>query len=77
MIGMKSVKKTVILAALVVIVCTTLVGTVSATTMDFGNGNQLFSLKGGFSHILVNAGTLDESKAGFYQMYTRDIFYAY
>lgn len=66
---MKGMKKMVIFAALVVIVCTTLVATVSATTLDFGNGNQLFSQKGGFSHILVNAGTLDESKAGFYQAY--------
>ena len=72
--GMKSMKKTVIFAALVVIVCMTLMATVSATTMDFGKSNQLFSQKGGFSHILVNAGTIDESKAGFYQAYPATSF---
>jgi hypothetical protein len=72
--GMKSMKKSVIFAALMVIVCATLIPTVSATTFDFGKSNQLFSQTGGFSQILVNAGNNDVMKAGFYQAYPATSF---
>lgn len=58
---MRGMKKSVICVAMVVLVCTLLMVTVSATTVDFGKSNQLFfTQKGIVSQIPQgNSGNID------------------
>ena len=61
--GMRSLKKSVICGVLVVLICATLMATVSATTVEVGKNNQFFTQKAGLNQILGNAGNNDLLKA--------------
>ncbi|MEI7433693.1 MAG: hypothetical protein WCJ93_05510 [Methanomicrobiales archaeon] len=60
---MRGTKKSVICVSLMVLICVSLMATVSATTIDFGKSNQFFIQKPGLNPVLGNAGSNDLLKA--------------
>jgi hypothetical protein len=63
MMGMRGMKKSVVCVSLIVLMCVSLITTVSATTVDFGKSNQLFTQKVDLNQVLGNAGSNDLLKA--------------
>ncbi|MCU0629846.1 MAG: hypothetical protein MUF37_01670 [Methanoregulaceae archaeon] len=65
---MRWMEKSFVTAILTVLICTMLLGTVSATTVDFGKSNQLFTQKVSFSKV-PGSGSTDVIKATPYKSY--------
>jgi hypothetical protein len=69
MMGMSGMKKSVVYLSLVVLICAVLMATVSATGVEFGKTNPLFSPKTGLNLVQGNPGNNDVLKALPHQTY--------
>lgn len=67
MMKLRGMEKSLVGVVLMVLICTVLLATVSATSVDFGKNNQLFTQKAGIARILGTANS-DMIKAGQYRM---------
>jgi hypothetical protein len=61
--GMSGMKKAVVYLSLVVLMCAFLMATVSATSVEFGKTNPLFTQKMGLNLVQENSGNNDVLKA--------------
>jgi hypothetical protein len=68
MIKLRGKEKSLVGVVLVVLICTVMLATVSATAMDFGKSNQLFIQKTGINQIPGTSNS-DIIKAGQYKSY--------
>jgi hypothetical protein len=69
MMGMRGMKKSVVCLSLMVLICVSLITVVSATPVDFGKSNPIFTQSMGVNLALGNGGNNDVLKALPHQTY--------